>query len=106
LIKPTFVYGHPAEDTPLCKLRADGKCDRFEFFMNGFEIANAYNELTDPVEQAARLAGKNDDGLVDALKYGMPPTGGMGIGIDRLMMAIYNISDIRDVILFPTKRKA
>jgi len=105
LIKPTFVYGHPANDTPLCKLRPeDGKCDRFEFFMNGFEIANAYNELTDPVEQSQRLAGKNDDGLVEALKYGMPPTGGMGIGIDRLIMALRGVNDIRDVILYPTKR--
>lgn len=106
LIAPSFVFGHPAEDTPLCKLRADGRCDRFEFFMNGYEIANAYNELTDSTEQEARLAGKNDDGLVEALKYGMPPTGGMGIGIDRLIMCLKNIPDIQDVILFPSKRNA
>jgi lysyl-tRNA synthetase class 2 len=106
LIAPSFVFGQPGGDAPLCKLRADGRCDRFEFFMNGYEIANAYNELTDSAEQESRLAGKNDDGLVEALKYGMPPTGGMGIGIDRLIMCLKNIPDIRDVILFPTKRKA
>lgn len=104
LINPTFVYGHPADDAPLCKLRDDGKCDRFEFFMNGFEIANAYNEQNDWRIQEQRLAGKADDGLIEALKYGMPPTGGMGIGIDRLVMALKNITDIRDVILFTTKR--
>lgn len=104
LIAPSFVYGHPADDTPLCKLRVDGKCDRFEFYMNGFEIANAYNELTDYKEQALRLNGKNDDGLVEALKYGMPPTGGMGIGIDRLVMALTNTDNIADVIMFPSKR--
>lgn len=106
LIEPSFVYGHPAEDTPLCKLRTDGKCDRFEFFMNGYELANAYNELTDPTEQEARLAGKNDDGLVEALNYGMPPTGGMGLGIDRLVMCLAKVPEIQDVILFPTKRNA
>lgn len=106
LIEPTFVYGHPANDAPLCKLRPDGKCDRFEFYMNGFEIANAYNELTDYKEQAIRLNGKGDDGLVEALKYGMPPTGGMGIGIDRLVMALSNTDNIADVIMFPSKRNA
>jgi lysyl-tRNA synthetase, class II len=104
LSEPTFVYGHPAEDTPLCKLRLDGRCDRFEFFVNGYEIANAYNELTDWREQAVRLNGKNDDGLVDAMKYGMPPTGGMGIGIDRLVMALTNTNNIADVMVFPSKR--
>jgi lysyl-tRNA synthetase class 2 len=104
LIDPSFVYGHPSEDTPLCKLREDGKCDRFEFFMNGYEIANAYNELTDSHEQLKRFNGKNDDGLIEALKYGMPPTGGMGIGIDRLIMSLTKTDDIHDVILFPTKK--
>ena len=106
LIEPTFVYGHPSDDTPLCKLREDGRCDRFEFFMSGYEIANAYNELTDHKEQLIRLNGKEDDGLVEALKYGMPPTGGMGIGIDRLVMALTNTDNIADVILFPSKRNS
>ena len=104
LILPTFVYGHPASDTPLCKLRADGKCDRFEFFINGYEVANAYNELTDYKEQSIRLEGKNDVGLCAAMKCGMPPTGGMGIGIDRLVMALSKTDNIADVILFPSKR--
>jgi len=100
-----YVQGQPLAETPLCKARADGKADRFEAFARGMEIANAYNELNDAKEQAARLAGVNDDGLVEALKYGMPPCGGMGIGIDRLVMIATGATSIRDVILFPTSRE-
>ncbi len=100
-----FVTGQPLEQTPLCKARADGKADRFEVYAKGMELANAYNELTDANEQAKRLNGANDDGLVEAMRYGMPPTGGIGIGIDRLVMYLLNIDSIREVILFPTSRK-
>jgi lysyl-tRNA synthetase class 2 len=103
--KICLVNGQPLSETPLCKAREDGKADRFEAFANGFEIANAYNELTDPQEQALRLSGANDDGLVEALKYGMPQCGGMGIGIDRLVMLATGAESIRDVILFPTSRE-
>ena len=104
LIQPTFVYGHPADDAPLCALRPDGKCNRFEFFMGGMEIANAYQELTDWRLQKDRLKGANDDGLVDALTYGCPPMTGMGIGLDRLVMIMFGVGDIKDSIMFPTKR--
>jgi lysyl-tRNA synthetase class 2 len=100
-----LVTGYPLADSPLCRARADGKACRFEAFARGMEIANAYDELTDPEEQARRLAGANDDGLVKALRYGMPPTGGMGIGIDRLVMLATGAESIRDVIMFPTRRE-
>jgi lysyl-tRNA synthetase class 2 len=100
-----YVQGQPLAETPLCKARPDGKADRFEAFARGMEIANAYNELTDAKEQALRFNGANDDGLVEALKYGMPPCGGMGIGIDRLVMIATGATSIRDVILFPTSRE-
>jgi lysyl-tRNA synthetase class 2 len=105
--KMTLVTGQPLEETPLCKAREDDptKADRFEAFCNGFEVANAYNELNDPDEQAKRLAGANDDGLVEAMRYGMPPCGGMGIGIDRLVMLATGAESIRDVIMFPTSRE-
>lgn len=106
LTSPTFVYGQPLEETPLCAARSDGKADRFEFFVNGFEVANAYQELRFWEEQSKRLGGQGDDGLVEALKYGCPPLAGMGIGIDRLVMALKNIEDIADVIFFPSKRNA
>ena len=100
-----LVTGFPLADSPLCRARADGKAARFEAYAYGFELANAYDELTDPEEQARRLAGANDDGLVRALRYGMPPTGGMGIGIDRLVMLATGADSIRDVIMFPTRRE-
>jgi lysyl-tRNA synthetase class 2 len=100
-----FVVGQPIEQTPLCKMRSDGKADRFEVFANGYEIANAYNEINDWKEQEKRFDGTEDDGLIEAMKYGMPPTGGMGIGIDRLLMYLTNTNFIRDVIMFPTSAK-
>lgn len=95
-----FVTGQPLDQTPLCKARADGKAERFEVFGNGFEIANAYNEINTYDEQSQRLEGDHD-GLLDALKYGMPPTAGMGIGIDRLCMFILGVNNINDVLFFP-----
>lgn len=102
----TFVTGHPIEQTPFCKTRPDGKSDRFEVYWKGMEIAEIYNEINDWREQEARLNGREDDGLVEAMKYGMPPTAGMGIGIDRLLMCLFNQESIRDVIMFPTRKPA
>lgn len=99
---PTFITGQPIEQTPLCSRRQDGKAHRFELFINGFEVANAYQELVDFKEQAERL--EQDDGLIEALKYGCPKLAGMGIGIERLIMALQNEENIANVIWFPTKR--
>jgi lysyl-tRNA synthetase class 2 len=110
---PVFVVDMFREMCPLAKTKADNPdlTDRFELYMGGMEIANAYSELNDPTEQRKRfedeLAGKNkvkgsiDDDFVRALEYGMPPAGGLGIGIDRLVMILTNAATIRDVILFP-----
>lgn len=119
LIQPTFVMNHPKETTPLCKtLRGHPELiERFEPFVNGWEIANGYSELNDPIiqkrlfeEQVARGRGGDeeahqmDEDYVRALEYGMPPTGGVGIGIDRMVMLLTDAATIRDVILFPTMR--
>ncbi len=116
LIQPTIIYDYPAEVSPLSKTKADDSStvERFELYIAGMEIANAYSELNDPVEQKARFeeqlrarscgdeeAHAMDLDYVRALRYGMPPTAGEGIGIDRLTMVLTNSSSIRDVILFP-----
>jgi lysyl-tRNA synthetase class 2 len=119
LIQPTIVYDYPAEVSPLSKTKIDDPdmVERFELYIAGMEIANAYSELNDPAEQKARFEeqlrarGRGDEEAHDmdadyirALSYGMPPTAGEGIGIDRLTMILTNSSSIRDVILFPLLR--
>ena len=119
LIQPTFIYDFPTEVSPLSKQREDDPetVERFELYIGGFEVANAFSELNDPAEQRRRFeaqlhdrtqgdaeAHAMDDDYVRALEYGMPPAGGEGIGIDRLVMLLSNSTSIRDVILFPLMR--
>jgi lysyl-tRNA synthetase, class II len=118
LIGPVFVYDYPASLCPLTKRRRSDPniAERFELFVRGMELANAYTELNDPITQEAtfrtQLAGlpaddsmaKMDDDFVRALRHGMPPAGGLGVGIDRLTMLLTNTQTIRDVILFPLLR--
>ena len=119
LIQPTFVMDHPIEISPLTKKKPENPdyVERFEFFMNGWEMANAYSELNDPIDQRARFAAQEelfaqgdeeanhtDEDFLNALEIGMPPTGGIGFGIDRMCMLLTDSAAIRDVLLFPTMK--
>jgi lysyl-tRNA synthetase, class II len=109
LVEPTILYDYPVELSPLArrKVGEEGIVERFEYFVGGMELGNAYSELNDAEEQAARFAeiGGGDPDYVEALSYGMPPTGGLGLGIDRLAMLLTGNETIRDVILFPALRQ-
>ncbi len=119
LIQPTFVMDHPIEISPLTKKKPENPeyVERFEFFMNGWEMANAYSELNDPIDQRERFqaqeellaqgdeeANTTDEDFLNALEIGMPPTGGIGFGIDRMCMLLTNAAAIRDVLLFPAMK--
>ncbi len=119
LIQPTFVMDHPVEISPLTKRKPENPdyVERFEFFMNGWEMANAYSELNDPIDQRARFAAQDamaeqgdeeaqhtDEDFLNAMEIGMPPTGGIGYGIDRMCMLMTDSQAIRDVLLFPTMK--
>ena len=119
LVQPTFVMDHPIEISPLTKKKPENPeyVERFEFFMNGWEMANAYSELNDPIDQRERFqaqeeqfaqgdeeANHTDEDFLNALEIGMPPTGGIGFGIDRMCMLLTDSAAIRDVLLFPTMK--
>ena len=119
LLQPTFIMDHPIEISPLTKKKPENPdyVERFEFFMNGWEMANAYSELNDPIDQRERFAAQEelfaagdeeanhtDEDFLNALSHGMPPTGGIGFGIDRMVMMMTNSPAIRDVLLVPTMK--
>ena len=119
LVQPTFIMDHPIEISPLTKKKPENPeyVERFEFFMNGWEMANAYSELNDPIDQRERFkaqeelfalgdeeANTTDEDFMNALEIGMPPTGGIGFGIDRMCMLLTDVAAIRDVLLFPTMK--